>query len=419
MAFRFVHTADLHLDSPLRSLALRDPALAERIGDASRQTLARIVALSLKERVDALLIVGDLYDGALRSMKTARFLEAQMRRLQEAQIRVFLIRGNHDARSLLTQSVLWPDNVTVFPSEGSSVILKDPAVAVHGVSFEREHAPESLLPRYPAPVPGAFNIGLLHTSLSGSREHDDYAPCSVGDLLAQGYDYWALGHIHARQVHHEQPYVVMSGMPQGRDIGEAGAKSVTLVTVDEGRCTLEERFVSIAEFQQAAPDLGGVEGWADLEAVLRAQMQKVLAASRSEHTVLRLRLEGGSPFAWSLRRDRDEVASRARAIAEELGALAVEKIEIDAVLPKQAAPGSTAADELGQLMREEVLTDPGFLKDAAKRLDDRIRKLPAVLRDRFGGDEQARAACLEALLAQGANELEARLRGGDETGDAG
>ena len=99
MAFRFVHTADVHLDSPLQSLALRDPEIAEMIGNATRQAFERTVGLCLEERVDALMIAGDLYDGDLRSMKTAVFFGSQMRRLTEAGIRVFIIRGNHERRS--------------------------------------------------------------------------------------------------------------------------------------------------------------------------------------------------------------------------------------------------------------------------------------------------------------------------------
>ena len=109
MAFRFIHAADVHLDSPLRSLALRDPDLAELIGNATRRAFVRIVDLCLDERVDALLLAGDLYDGDQTSVKTARFLSEQIRRLHEAGIRVFIIRGNHDALSRITKELTFPD----------------------------------------------------------------------------------------------------------------------------------------------------------------------------------------------------------------------------------------------------------------------------------------------------------------------
>src|SRR5580700_5678709 len=108
MSYRFVHTADIHLDSPLRSLALRHQELAELIGNATRRAFVNIIDLCLTEQVDALLLAGDLYDGEQTSMKTAHFLAAQIRRLHEAGIKVFIIRGNHDALSRITREVTFP-----------------------------------------------------------------------------------------------------------------------------------------------------------------------------------------------------------------------------------------------------------------------------------------------------------------------
>ena len=179
MPFRFVHTADIHLDSPLRSLALRDPDIAEVIGNATRQAFERTVNLCLDEGVDALMIAGDLYDGDLRSLKTAVFFGSQMRRLTEAGTRVFVVRGNHDAESVITKHLSLPDGVHVFSGRGGTRALEDHDVVVHGISFARPQAPDSLLPKFKGPVSGCVNIGLLHTSLSGAEGHDTYAPCSV------------------------------------------------------------------------------------------------------------------------------------------------------------------------------------------------------------------------------------------------
>ncbi len=271
MAFKFVHAADVHLNSPLRSLALRNADLAELIGDASRQVLMNIVDLCLNEKVDALLLAGDLYDGDQTSMKTARFLAAQIRRLDEAGIRVFIIRGNHDAISRITRELTLPESVTTFGGRADAVSLERERgalpVVVHGLSFSQPHAPESLLPKYRAPVSDAVNIGLMHTSLEGAVGHDPYAPCSLADLAVSGFDYWALGHIHKRAEHQGKPgstpCVIMAGIPQGRDINEGGTKSVTLVTINDDRSiTLEERPVSVAEFVRVPVDDAGRRGLA-------------------------------------------------------------------------------------------------------------------------------------------------------------
>jgi DNA repair exonuclease SbcCD nuclease subunit len=180
--YRFVHTADLHLDSPLKSLALRDPALAEVIGNATRAAFMRIIALCLDEGVDALLIAGDLYDGAQASMKTARFLTQQLRRLDAAGIETFIIRGNHDAESRITGQLVLPPSVTVFGAQAGVARRGKGAleIAIHGISFARPHAPESLLGRFKAPLPGAVNIGMLHTSLDGAAGHDPFRAAIPG-----------------------------------------------------------------------------------------------------------------------------------------------------------------------------------------------------------------------------------------------
>ena len=144
--FRFVHTADLHLDAPLRSLALKDQDLAALVGNAIRQTLVRIIDLCLEESVDALLISGDLYDGNIRSMKTAAFLVNEMERLNLGGVSVFIIRGNHDAESVLTRELEFPPNVHVFTGHSATRELLEHGVAIHGVSFAKPQAPKSLLP---------------------------------------------------------------------------------------------------------------------------------------------------------------------------------------------------------------------------------------------------------------------------------
>jgi len=192
----------------------------------------RIVDLCLEERVDALLLAGDLYDGDQTSMKTARFLAEQIRRLHQAGIRVFVIRGNHDALSRITKELIFPDSVKVFGGRAEAVAIDRDAghfpVAIHGLSFAQPHAPESLIAKYKPVIAGAVNIGIMHTSLAGAPGHDPYAPCSLADLRATDFQYWALGHVHKRSIVEGACAIVMPGMPQGRDINESGAKSVNV-----------------------------------------------------------------------------------------------------------------------------------------------------------------------------------------------
>lgn len=211
---KILHTADVHLDSPLRSLALRNSGLRDTIAAASRSAFSGLVDFAISNEVSAVLIAGDLFDGKERSARTGAFLVAELDRLGQAGIRVFYIKGNHDAENPITGTLDLPSHVHVFDARGGREQLADD-VWIHGVSFGDRHAPDSLVPRFKAPVPGAVNIALLHSSLGGVVGHDIYAPCSIADLVGAGFDYWALGHIHKRQVHSEAPWVVMPGIPRG------------------------------------------------------------------------------------------------------------------------------------------------------------------------------------------------------------
>jgi DNA repair exonuclease SbcCD nuclease subunit len=129
-----------------------------------------------------------------------------------------------------------PQHVTLFPHEQSGqLVLEEHGVAVHGQSFATRAVTHDLTRNYPKAVPGLFNIGLLHTSLTGRPGHENYAPTAPDALIAREYDYWALGHVHAREIVREDPWIVFPGNLQGRQIRENGPKGATLVTVSDGR----------------------------------------------------------------------------------------------------------------------------------------------------------------------------------------
>lgn len=426
MPFRFVHTADIHLDSPLRTLALRDPALAELIGGATRAAFTNTVDLCLSARVDALMIAGDLYDGSQTSMKTAAFLAGQLHRLHDAGIRTFIVRGNHDAESRITRELVLPDSVHVFTGRAGAEVLEGAAdgrnVAVHGISFARPDAPDSLLPKFKAAVPGAINIGLMHTSLGGAAGHDPYAPCSVADLAATGFDYWGLGHIHARTVHRDaRPVVVMPGQPQGRDINEAGPKSATLVTVaSDGGVTLEEHITAIAQFERVSVDVTGVEDWRDLVRALGEALARAREAAPCAHLVARLMLRGTSPLAWRVRADTDALLAEARLRAERLGRTWIESLEHDVRAPSHPSGASTDAvdplAELRALIADDVVGSAAFQALAQDMAEALREQMPAEARGVLGHDEGAFKAILAGLINDGAKDVLAHLHGGARDG---
>nr|WP_316655394.1 DNA repair exonuclease [uncultured Gellertiella sp.] len=409
MAFRFIHTADIHLDSPLRSLSLRNPELASLIGDATRQAFVRIIDIALDEQVDALVIAGDLYDGEQTSMKTARFLATQLQRLDQAGIRTFVIRGNHDALSKVTQELVLPPSVKLFGGRAEAVELMGGGLplAFHGISFARPQAPESLLPKFRAPVADAVNIGILHTSLAGAPGHDPYAPCTASDLHGFGFDYWALGHIHQRSHHAGPKTVVMPGMPQGRDINEAGPKSLSLVTVHaDRRISVEERLTSVAEFCRVSVDVSSASDWRDLIGLIGGKLEQARENTRSEHMVARVRLTGATGLSFQLRRDLDLLQQDIEHRAEGIGRSFVEKLELAVTAPATASPGSgDPVAELGHLLRDEILTRHGFREDIREMIIELRDGLPREARGFSGASDAELDAFIETLLCESGEDI--------------
>ncbi|HEV3007227.1 MAG TPA: DNA repair exonuclease, partial [Pirellulales bacterium] len=174
--FKFIHAADIHLDSPLKGLEQYEGAPIDEIREATRRALANLVRLAIAEDVAFVLIAGDVYDGNWRDFKTGLYFAGEMSRLREAQIPVYLISGNHDAANRMTRSLELPANVTRLPSrKPATVRLDEIGVSIHGQGFASPAVLDNLAAAYPPATPGHFNIGLLHTSAGGSQLHEPYA----------------------------------------------------------------------------------------------------------------------------------------------------------------------------------------------------------------------------------------------------
>ena len=392
---RFLHAADLHLDSPLNSMALRDPALGARLHGASRMALARIVDLAIAEDVAAVLLAGDVFDNDVIDMAARMVLVSELARLGRAGIPVALIWGNHDAALSEDRHGPLGDHVQVLDRNTPTLSLD--GVAIHGIGFTERHMKRSLLPDYPAPVPGVHNIGLMHTSLDGSARHDPYAPCSVADLKGHGFDYWALGHIHKR-AEYDGGRIVMAGIPQGRDIGEPGAGSVTLVEIGLDGVRAEARAVAPMAFERVEVALDdGMTQTGRFERIAEGAE----AARRAEReTILRVVLRG--PGAAALQGDAEGARAFARAAMEAVEGVHLDKVEI---APDEAAPPVHELGDLAAMMAEEI-AKPGFRDEIAAELAEWRRDLPADLRRTMLGEGE-----IDALAAEGVAAVLARLGG--------
>jgi DNA repair exonuclease SbcCD nuclease subunit len=353
-SFRFLHAADLHLDSPLRGLGADAPAT--RIRQATRDALGNLVDLAIRERVDFVVVAGDLYDGDWPDFRTGQALVAAFARLTRAGIRVVAIRGNHDAESVLTRSLRLPDGATLLRADQPDTVeWPDFAVVLHGQSFGTRDVQQNLAQSYPAPVRNRFNIGLLHTAATGRPGHASYAPCTVEQLAAHGYDYWALGHIHAREELLRDPWIVFPGNLQGRHVNEGGAKGASLVTVQHGRVAgVEHRALDAVRWERVSVDCtGAVDEEAVLERARRA-IGEAVDGAEGRLLALRLHLEGPCPAHPALARDpaalRQKLLAAGLEVAE-ADAFWLEDIRL-ATRPMQDISALRARDDaVGRLVR--------------------------------------------------------------------
>jgi DNA repair exonuclease SbcCD nuclease subunit len=253
---KFIHTADIHLDSPLSGLAAYKDAPAQMLRTVTRDAFTRLVEVAIEEAVDFMIIAGDLYDGTWKDYNTGHFFCREMGRLNKAGIPVYLLFGNHDADSDMTRKLTLPPNVYQFETRKANTFpIETLKVALHGRSYKEAATLENLVASYPKPVAGWLNIGVLHTALEGYAEHASYAPCSLAELNAKGYDYWALGHVHEYAVLQETPHVVFPGNLQGRHIRETGARGAVMVTAGD-TCihTVERLLVDVLRWHQVFVD---------------------------------------------------------------------------------------------------------------------------------------------------------------------
>ncbi len=385
--FQFLHAADLHLDSPLTGLARYEGLPAQEIRNASRQALVRLVGCAVERQVRFVILAGDIYDGSWRDAATGLFFAGQMARLRQAGIPVYLIQGNHDAESVMAKSIRLPDNVHSFSGrKAGSVEVPDVPVVVHGQSFVNRATEANLAAQFPARVNGRFNIGVLHTSLSGFEGHAPYAPCSLDDLAAKGYDYWALGHVHNTQILSRDPYVVFPGNLQGRNIRETGPKGAYVVSVDDGLRVEECAFVAMGSFQwqRVELDLTGCGDVAELhrrfEAVLRAvaesggdDSQVIVRVRFTGATALHATLPGQSDWKNDLRALTTDVSS---------GRMWLEKIELDLVPEGRTVDLTGPMAELTEALQRAAV-DPEIA--ARADLQPLLQKLPDDIRGEVSG----------------------------------
>lgn len=304
-AIRFLHTADLHLDSPFKGMAAGPNELA-RLQQSTFSAFDRFIDYAVKVRPDFIVIVGDLYDGEDRSLRAQIRFQQGMQRLYEKEIPVFITYGNHDHLAGSWTRVSFPANVQTFSEEveQKQLTIRGEKVFLHGFSYPQRHVTEPMIADYPVASDEGIHIGLLHGSVAGDAEHAVYAPFTVSELQEKNYHYWALGHIHKRQQLAEDPPVVYPGNLQGRHRKEQGIKGFYDVSITRGKTSLNFVRTSDIVFSRLTVSCEGIDYADDWVTRCQETIDRFIAESGS--AVVELIMEDTEGLAGDLQRASSE-----------------------------------------------------------------------------------------------------------------
>ena len=404
---KFIHAADIHIDSPLHGLSAYPDAPVGLLRSATRDAFSALVAVAIEEKVDFLVIAGDLYDGTWRDHNTGIFFCKEMGRLKRAGIPAYVLFGNHDAESEMTRRLELPDNVHTFPARAAATLrLEHLKVALHGQSFKEKEVITNLVPGYPAPDPACFNIGVLHTALEGNAAHANYAPCTIAELHAKGYHYWALGHVHEHALWQGASTIVFPGNLQGRNIRETGRRGAVLVHVDaDHNLQVERLFIDVLRWEALSVDASGCATLAEVARAIGLALEALVAASaNAAPIVVRVTVCGksaahGELFGLELQL-RAEVLAQVAAIGNER--LWLEKVQLETQPTVDRASVAARADAIADLqdLLEEAETDPEFLKSLQDDLGAFMSKAPLDVQAMVPAFAAIRAGRLPELVRQ-------------------
>jgi len=417
--FKFIHAADIHLDSPLRGLSRYESAPAESIRNACRRAFENLVDLAIEEKVAFVLLAGDLYDGDWKDYSTGIFLSQQVGRLGQQGIQVYSVAGNHDAASRITKALDSPKNMRVLSSRKVEKIrLDDHGVTIHGLSFADQHVDANLTAGFPAAEKGTFTIGLMHTSLDGREGHAVYAPCSVDDLRSRGYQYWALGHIHAQEFVSRDPWIVFPGCIQGRHIRESGAKGCVLVTVRDSavsevaRCPLD-----VLRWVECTVDLTDATEMREVLERARKTIEHGEKSSEGRPVAMRVRFTGSTTLAAALAAHPERLEGQVKALGAEIATedLWIEKVE-NATVGRFDLESTLSDDTMFGKLLIDILATPDGPEEIAG-LQEVIRDLRQKIPSEAFSSETAlnldEPGTLERLVVEAKRILVGRLLTGE------
>lgn len=373
---RYIHAADLHLDTPFSGLGRRFASWAERLRNATFEALERLTQLCQAQKPDFLVLAGDIYNQEERGIKAQLKLRDMCATLTRQGTPIFIAHGNHDPATSRFSAIQWPANTFIFGPEPQcvSVMKNGEAIArVHGASHATAHEERNLAALFRRDCArDCFQLGVLHCNVDGAVANDRYARCSLADLKAADLDAWALGHAHQRRILCARPFIAYAGNTQGLHPNETGAKGCLLVTATRGAdgwtCAAEFHELGPARWATATVNLDNATAIDEVEArILDAMRQAALKSG--EQLVLDLYLEGRTSLCGALARPElmEELENRLQPFSVN---------GIDVLLRHVEADTAPPVSETENLERDDIL---GEISRLAKALADNPDELAAAV----------------------------------------
>ena len=403
---KFIHAADIHLDSPLTGLSAYRNAPVDLLRAATRDAFSNLVSEAIDESVDFVVIAGDLYDGSWKDYNTGIFFSREMGRLNAVGIPVYLIYGNHDAESDTTRKLSLPANVHAFGTNKPQTFrIPELKVALHGQSFKHAATTNNLASGYPSPEPGWLNIGVLHTALEGYAAHASYAPCSITELSAKGYQYWALGHVHEFAELEHDPWIVFPGNLQGRHIRETGPRGAVMVTTDEDSIVSVERiYTDVLRWHRLEVDVSSAGDLVETVRLVGHALEKLTDDDpTTKPLAVRVVLSGQSAAHGDLFGDEARLRAEILGLSASLAGdrIWIEKVRLETSPAMDAEDIRARADAIAdlQVLLDAAPSDPALLASLSEDLRYLVDRAPHELSDLLPEIKAIRSGELGPMVA--------------------
>lgn len=250
---KFIHIADLHLDTPLVSLKNNRNLIKKRRAE-HKQVWKEVIELAKSEKVDFLFVSGDVFEHKYVEKSTIDYLISSLELIPE--VKVLIAPGNHDPniKNSPYRTYQWPENVTIFDGTIRKISIGD--VDIYGFGFEDFELTENKMANFKVDDPDRINVLVTHGTLNGKSRYNDL---NSGDL--NQFDYVALGHIHLPKLDNK---IVYPGALVACGFDECGEHGLVIGNLEKNDVTYEFRNMEHRHYEIVEVDISNAKVVSDV-----------------------------------------------------------------------------------------------------------------------------------------------------------